>query len=183
MGNTQGIIDCHPERDDGSTPEAVVVDIREGAAHWELRQPWWYTKPFGKDNLPPNFSAVVYAFGQPVACARVFFPLQVLGRGLSMKAAGIGGVFTREDARRRGFGMMAVNKCIELARDLECAAAALYARDEVAPMYLRGGFYRAKAFEAESPGKARQGLYLYPVFEGLRFAESERWEVHPATKF
>ncbi len=67
-----------------------------------------------------------------------------------VRAVGVGAVFTREDARRRGLGSALLGEVLREARDLGYAAAWLYS-DVDPSIYARSGFVALPAWEHRAP--------------------------------
>jgi predicted acetyltransferase len=94
-----------------------------------------------------DLRVLVQAEGEDVVCHVGIFRREVTWNGRKMRAGGIGGVATREDARRRGYASIALDAAIQTLRDEGSTDfALLFCEPHNAPFYTSRGW---KPFDGE----------------------------------
>lgn len=156
--------------------DQTAVHFEAGTSELSLKEEWW---GLGK-SLPPNRAVVIREGGVAKSVVRVFFRDALLRRDhrqpiASIKVAGIGWVFTREDCRGRGLG----HDCMKhahrwLAEDMGIPAAFLYCRRQ-------RGLYDALGYRTiREVGDKR--LMAMSLVAGLRIEEGP-WTLSPEDPF
>ena len=143
---------------------SIEIDVLNGDASWPLAKPLYDAvwPPAVVEKLP--WAGVVFAHAdlrvlvesEPdgVVCHVGIYRREVKWNGRRMRAGGIGGVLTREDARGRGYASIALNAAVQTLKDEGSTDfALLFCEPHNAAFYIGRGW---KPFEgeiyAEQPG-------------------------------
>jgi aminoglycoside 2'-N-acetyltransferase I len=145
----------------------IEIDILNGDASWKQAKPLFDAvwPPHVVATLPwagvtfahPDRRVLVSNDADEVVCHVGLYRREVTWNGRKLHAGGIGGVLTREDARRHGYASVALNAAIRTLKDERSVDfALLFCEPSHAPFYIAGGW---KAFDgeiyAEQPDKGR----------------------------
>ena len=138
----------------------------------DLLQPWWEW-----DERCLCVAALVdEKTKRPVSCARVFRrKLEFEGDLVEIPVAGIGGVFTVPEFRKRGFAAQLLRSTVDhVSTELRALAAVLYARERT--LYRAIGFHPIKDAGEEK-------VWVRELVPGLSIAPSNRWSLRPDSHF
>jgi GNAT superfamily N-acetyltransferase len=114
---------------------SIEIDVVNGSESWPIAEPLlkavW--PPDVLEKLPwgqvqwahADLRVLIEAPSGGLACHVGIFFRTVSWNGRQFDAGGIGGVATREDCRRRGYGSIALNAAIQTLRDHEAVRFAL----------------------------------------------------------
>ncbi len=145
----------------------IEIDILNGDASWKQAEPLFNAvwPPHIVATLPwagiafahPDLRILVRNDADDVICHVGLHRREVTWNGRKLNAGGIGGVVTREDARRRGYASIALNAAIQTLKDERSVDfALLFCEPSRAPFYTARNW---KPFDgeiyAEQPGKGR----------------------------
>ncbi|MGA7806423.1 GNAT family N-acetyltransferase [Bradyrhizobium sp.] len=135
----------------------IEIDVLNGDAAWKQAEPllgavWpphvvaklpWADVVFADADL----RVLVRDDADEIVCHVGIFHREVSWDGRRMRAAGIGGVATRDDARRRGYASVALNAAIHTLREERSVDfALLFCEPRHAAFYIARGW---KAFDGE----------------------------------
>jgi aminoglycoside 2'-N-acetyltransferase I len=142
-------------RDEGRM--SIEIDVLNGDESWATAEPLFDTvwPPQVLEKLP--WGHIVFAHADlrvlvqdddgGIVCHVGIYRREVKWNGRKMRAGGIGGVATREDARRRGYASIALNAAIQTLKDEGATDfALLFCEPHNAPFYAGRGW---KPFEGE----------------------------------
>lgn len=134
--------------------------------HWE----WHSNNP----KLLPQQAWLIRTdeIGEDASILRIFFRM-LESKKRTLRAVGIGGVWTRPDLRGQGYGKLLMQKTMAKLRDEQHSAdvAILFAQ-ESAWLYVNAGF-----------GEIAPGLYAKSIHEDLRIELGPEWKVNPEGHF
>lgn len=162
---------------------SIEIDVLNGDASWRM------AKPLFDAVWPPHVIATLPWANVTFAHAELRVIVQneagdvlshvgihrreVICNGRKMRAGGIGGVLTREDARRRGYASIALNAALQTLKDEGSRDfALLFCEPHNVPFYVARGW---RAFDgeviAEQPDKGNlrfdaMAPYLYDIRRG-----------------
>jgi GNAT superfamily N-acetyltransferase len=136
---------------------SIEIDVLNGDASWPLAEPLYNAvwPPQVVEKLPwahivfahADLRVLVQPEGEGVACHVGIYRREVKWNGRKLRAGGIGGVLTREDARGRGYASMALNAAIRTLRDEGATDfALLFCEPHNAAFYMARGW---KPFDGE----------------------------------
>lgn len=144
---------------------SIEIDVLNGDASWPLAEPLFNAvwPPDVVEKLP--WAGIVFANAElrvlvqdeaeGVVCHVGIYRREVKWNGRKIRAGGIGGVLTREDARRRGYASIALNAAIQTLKDEGATDfALLFCEPHNAPFYMGRGW---KPFEGEIYADQPQG--------------------------
>jgi len=136
---------------------STEIDVLNGDTSWKLAEPLFNAvwPPHVVATLP--WADIVFAHAElrvlvsdeseDVLCHVGIYRREVRWNGRKMRAGGIGGVLTREDARRRGYASIALNAAIRALKDEGSTDfAMLFCEPHTAPFYAARGW---KPFDGE----------------------------------
>ena len=114
---------------------SIEIDVLNGSASWPVAKPLfkavWPREVVEKLSwghvkwANPDLRVLIEAPSGGLACHVGIHFRTVVWNGRKFDAGGIGGVLTREDCRRRGYGSIALNAAIQTLRDHEAVRFAL----------------------------------------------------------
>jgi predicted acetyltransferase len=136
---------------------SIEIEVLNGDASWPL------AKPLFDAVWPPDLVATLPWAGIAFAHAELRVLVQdeagealshvgiyrrdIIWNGRKVPAAGVGGVLTRADARRRGYASIALHAAVQTLKDEGSAAfALLFCEPHNAPFYMARGW---KPFDGE----------------------------------
>jgi predicted acetyltransferase len=145
----------------------IEIEVLNGSASWKLAEPLFNAiwPPHVVATLP--WADIVFANAElrvlvrndadEVVCHVGIYRRDVTWDGRKLRAGGIGGVLTREDARQHGYASIALNAAIQTLKDERSIDfALLFCEPARAPFYIARGW---KPFEGEiyveQPDKGR----------------------------
>jgi aminoglycoside 2'-N-acetyltransferase I len=145
----------------------IEIDILNGDASWKQAKPLFdaiwpphvvATSPWaGITFAHADLRVLVRNDADDVVCHVGLYRREVTWNGRKLRAGGIGGVLTREDARQRGHASIALHAAIQTLKDERSVDfALLFCEPSRASFYIARGW---KAFDgeihAEQPDKGR----------------------------
>jgi aminoglycoside 2'-N-acetyltransferase I len=153
---------------------SIEIEVLNGDASWRLAEPLFNAvwPPEIVAQLPwadmvfahPEFRVLVQDESEAVLCHVGLYRRDIIWNGHKIRAAGIGGVLTREDVRRRGYASIALEAALQTLRDEGSTPfAMLFCEPHNAPFYMGrdwkffdGGIYAEQPqgrirFEAMAP--------------------------------
>jgi aminoglycoside 2'-N-acetyltransferase I len=161
---------------------SIEIDVLNGDTSWKLAEPlldavWpphvvaklpWADVVFADADL----RILVRSESDEIVCHVGIFHREVTWDGRKMRAAGIGGVATRENARGHGYASVALNAAIHTLRDERSVDfAMLFCEPRHAPFYMARGW---KPFDgeiyAEQPGGRVRFEAISPYVHDLKRA-------------
>jgi aminoglycoside 2'-N-acetyltransferase I len=114
---------------------SIEIDVLNGRESWPIAEPLYNAvwPPDVLEKLPwgqvqfahADLRVLIEAPSGGLACHAGIYFRNVIWNGRKFDAAGIGGVMTRADARRRGYASIALNAAIQTMRDHEAVRFAL----------------------------------------------------------
>jgi predicted acetyltransferase len=114
---------------------SIEIEILNGSASWPTAKPLFDAvwPPHVVEKLPwanikfanADLRVLVLDESENALCHVGIYRRDITWNGRKIPAAGIGGVLTREDARRRGYASIALNAAMQTLRDEGSAAFAL----------------------------------------------------------
>ena len=136
---------------------SIEIDVLNGDASWPVAKPLFNAvwPPDVMEKLP--WAGIVFAHAElrvlvqvepeGLVCHVGIYRREVKWNGRKIRAGGIGGVLTREDARRRGYASIALNAAIQTFKDEGSTDfALLFCEPHTAPFYVGRGW---KPFDGE----------------------------------
>lgn len=134
--------------------------------HWE-----W---PGNNPKLLPQQSWLIRTdeIGEDASILRIFFRM-LQSPKRTLRAVGIGGVWTQPDLRRQGYGTILMDKAMAKLRDEQPSA-------DMAILFTENftGFYAHLGF-----GEIAPGLYASSIHGDLRIELGVEWKVNPEGHF
>lgn len=160
----------------------IEIDVLSGDASWKSVEPLfnavWPPQIVAK--LPwadivfahADLRVIVRNEADEIVCHVGLCRREVIWNGRKMRAGGIGGVLTREDARGRGYATLALNAAIATLKDERSTDfALLFCEPHTAPFYEERGW---KPFDgeiyAEQPGGRARFTAIAPYVYDLKRA-------------
>ena len=148
---------------------SIEIDVLNGDASWPMAEPLFNAvwPPDVVAKLPwagivfahADLRALVQTETEDVVCHVGIYRREIKCNGRKIKAGGIGGVLTREDARRRGYASMALEAAIQTLKDEGSTDfALLFCEPHNAPFYVGRGW---KPFDGEIYAEQPQGRVLF----------------------
>jgi predicted acetyltransferase len=143
---------------------SIEIDVLNGAASWPAAEPLlravWppevvKTLPWGHIQWAnPDLRVLVETPSDGLVCHVGIYFRTVIWNGRKFQAGGIGGVSTREDARRHGYASIALNAAVQTMRDHEAIEfALLFCEPHNFAFYEARGWHRFSGeVYAEQPG-------------------------------
>jgi aminoglycoside 2'-N-acetyltransferase I len=136
---------------------SIEIDVLNGDASWPVAKPLFNAvwPPDVIEKLPwagivfahAKLRVLVQADPEGLVCHVGIYRREVKWNGRKIRAGGIGGVLTREDARRRGYASIALNAAIQTFKDEGSTDfALLFCEPHNAPFYVGRGW---KPFDGE----------------------------------
>ena len=111
----------------GNSQMSIEIEILNGTASWPMAEPLYRAvwPPGVLEKLPwghlvfahAELRVLVQAEPDEVVCHVGIYRREIKWNGRKMRAGGIGGVVTREDARRRGYASIALNAAVQTLKD------------------------------------------------------------------
>jgi aminoglycoside 2'-N-acetyltransferase I len=163
----------------------IEIDVLNGDTSWKLAEPLFNAvwPPHVVATLP--WAGIAFANAElrvlvsnesgEVVCHVGIYRRDITWNGRKLRAGGIGGVLTREDARQQGYASVALNAAIQTLKDERSIDfALLFCEPYRAQFYIARGW---KPFEgevfAEQPDKGRvrfEGIapHVYDLRRALR---------------
>jgi predicted acetyltransferase len=152
---------------------SIEIDILNGNASWPTAKPLFDAvwPPHVVEKLP--WAGIVFAHAElrvlvqdeagEALCHVGIHRRDVTWNGRKVPAAGIGGVLTRENARRHGYASIALNAAIQTLKDEGAAAfALLFCEPHNAPFYVARGW---KPFDGEIDAEQPQGRVRFEAMD------------------
>jgi aminoglycoside 2'-N-acetyltransferase I len=144
---------------------SIEIDVLNGDTSWPLAKPLFDAvwPPHVLERLPwagvtfahADLRVLVELEGEGVVCHVGIFRREVTWNGRKLRAGGIGGVLTREDARGRGYASIALDAAIQTLKDEGSTGfAMLFCEPQLAPFYVERGW---KPFDGEIYAEQPQG--------------------------
>jgi aminoglycoside 2'-N-acetyltransferase I len=161
---------------------SIEIDIVKGDHSWKLAEPllgavwppdvvakWPWT---GVVFAHADLRVLVRSEADEIVCHVGIFQREVTWDGRKLRAGGIGGVATRQDARGRGYASLALNAAIHTLRDERATDfAMLFCGPRLAPFYVARGFKPfAGEIYAEQPGGRVRFEAIAPYVHDLKRA-------------
>jgi aminoglycoside 2'-N-acetyltransferase I len=130
---------------------SIEIDVLNGGESWPMAKPLFNAvwPPEVVEKLPwasivfahAELRVLVQAEPEGVVCHVGIYRREVKWNGRKMRAGGIGGVLTRENARRRGYASIALNAAIQTLKDEGSTDfALLFCRPASIPCRRKAGF-------------------------------------------
>lgn len=154
-------------------PKTKVKFYDDWRRSWELRKPHWYDP----ESPTGGFGAVVASVGdRPVSCVRLF-RRELISPFARLQVVGIGGVFTVEDERKRGYCAAVMKVALHEIRIREYLAAILYTATD-------WDFYKQFGFFVLAPpkGESSESLWGTELHTRIRLTAGN-WHVYPEDHF
>jgi aminoglycoside 2'-N-acetyltransferase I len=136
---------------------SIEIEVLNGNTSWPMAEPLFKAiwPPEVVEKLP--WAGIVFAHAElrvlvqgetgDVVCHVGVYRREVKWNGRNVRAGGIGGVLTREDARRRGYASIALNAAVQTLKDEGSTDfALLFCEPHNAPFYMGRGW---KPFDGE----------------------------------
>lgn len=136
---------------------SVEIDVLNGDASWRVVKPLFdavWPQPVvatlswaGITFAHPELRVVVQDEADDALCHVGIYRREVICNGRRMRVGGVGGVMTREDARRRGYATIALNAALQTLKDEGTRDfALLFCEPHNVPFYVARGW---RAFDGE----------------------------------
>jgi aminoglycoside 2'-N-acetyltransferase I len=145
----------------------IEIDVLNGNASWKMVEPLFNAvwPPHVAATLPwadiafahAELRVLVRDDADDVICHVGIYRRDVTWDGRKLRAGGIGGVLTREDARGRGYASIALNAAIQTLKDERSIDfGLLFCEPDRAPFYITRGWKPfAGEIYAEQPDQGR----------------------------
>ena len=144
---------------------SIEIEILNGDASWPLAKPLFDAiwPPHVVATLPwadiafahAEFRVLVQNEAEDVLCHVGLYRRDVTWNGHKIRVGGIGGVLTREDARRHGYASIALNAALQTLKDEGSTPfAMLFCEPHNAPFYVGRGW---KPFDGDIYADQPQG--------------------------
>jgi aminoglycoside 2'-N-acetyltransferase I len=141
---------------------SIEIDVLNGDASWPVAKPLFNAvwPPDVIEKLPwagivfahAELRVLVQAEPEGLVCHVGIYRREVKWNGRKIRAGGIGGVLTREDARRRGYASIALNAAIQTLKDEGSTDfALLFCEPHNAPFYVGRGWKPTARSMSNSP--------------------------------
>lgn len=158
---------------------SIEINVLNGEAGWPLAKPLFDAiwPPQVVEKLP--WAGVTFAHAElrvliqneaeDVLCHVGLYRRLMTWNGHTIRAAGIGGVLTREDVRRRGYASIALDAAIQTLRDEgSIPFALLFCEPHNAPFYRARGWklFDGEVYVEQPQGRIRfeaMAPYVYPL--------------------
>lgn len=143
---------------------SIEIDVLNGDASWPAAEPLLHavwppevvkTRPWGHIQWAhADLRVLVETPSDGLVCHVGIYFRTVIWNGRKFQAGGIGGVSTREDARRHGYASIALNAAVQTMRDHEAIEfALLFCEPHNFAFYEARGWHRFTGeVYAEQPG-------------------------------
>lgn len=147
---------------------SIEIEVLNGDASWPLAKPLYDAiwPPDVVEKLPwagivfahADLRVLVEAEAEGVVCHVGIYRREVKWNGRKVGAGGIGGVLTRQDARRRGYASIALNAAIQTLKDEGSTNfGLLFCEPHNAPFYLGRGWkpFAGEIYADQPDGRVR----------------------------
>jgi predicted acetyltransferase len=136
---------------------SIEIELLNGDASWPLAKPLFDAvwPPHVVEKLPwagvafahAELRVLVQNEAEEVLCHVGLYRRDITWNGHNIRAGGIGGVLTREDARQHGYASIALNAAVQTLKDEGSTPfALLFCEPHNAPFYMGRGW---KPFDGE----------------------------------